>query len=169
MVYQGFHTNAKVILLHIFRKVSTLQLITIAVLLNLIFSLLTAYFTQLLGLRLTANFPPFESIKEELFAVVIFAPFVETLIFQYFLINLTISLTRFLFKRESIVLAIMIPGAVFGLAHTYNYVYMACTFVTGLLFNAFYIIIKYRKQDAYSCTTIVHGLYNLFIFGLKHI
>mgnify|MGYP002335906332 CR=1 FL=1 len=169
MIYQGLHINVKVNLLHIFRKVSTLQLIILAVLLNLIFSLLTTYFTQLLGLRITANFPPFESVKEELFAVVIFAPLVETLIFQYFLVNLSISLTRFLFKRESIILSIMMPAAVFGLAHTYNYIYMACTFVTGLLFNTFYIIIKYRKQDAYSCTTIVHGLYNLFIFGLKHI
>ena len=169
MIYQGLHINFKVNLLRIFRNVNTLQLIILTVLLNLIFSLLTTYFTQLLGLRITANFPPFESVKEELFAVVILAPFVETLIFQYFLVNLGISLTRFLFKRESIFLAILLPAVGFGLSHTYSYIYMACTFVSGLIFNTFYIIVKYRKQDAYSCTTMVHGLYNLFIFGLKHI
>jgi len=156
-------------ILHAFRKVSTPQLTVLTVLVHLIFSLLSSYFTQLLGLRVTTNFPLFESIEQEFFAVVIFAPFVETLIFQYFLINLTISLTRFLFKKESIVLAIILPAAVFGLAHTYNYIYVVSTFIVGLLLNTFYILVKYRKHDAYSCTTIVHGLYNLFIFGLKHI
>ncbi|MDP2412361.1 CPBP family intramembrane glutamic endopeptidase [Daejeonella sp.] len=169
MICQIFYMDTRENILHAFRKVSTPQLILLTVLVHLIFSLLSSYFSQFWGLRVSANFPPFESIKQEFFAVVIFAPFVETLIFQYFLINLTISLTRFLFKKESIVLSIILPAAVFGLAHTYNYIYVVTTFVVGMLLNAFYIIIKYRKQDAYSCTTIVHGLYNLFIFGLKHI
>lgn len=169
MIYQVFYTNLKLNLLHFFRKVNTIWLIMLAVLLNLIFSFMTTYLNRLLGLKLSANFLPFESILEEFFAVVIFAPLVETLIFQYFLINLSISLTRFLFKREYIILAIVMPAVAFGLAHSYNYIYMASTFISGLMVNTFYMVVKYRRQDAYSCTTIVHGLYNLFIFGFKNI
>lgn len=169
MIYRRFYINVRENLLHSFRRVNTPQLILLTVLLNLIFSILTSYFTQLFGQRVTSNFPLFESVEQELFVVLIFAPLVETLIFQYFLVNLIISLTRFLIKRESPVLSILIPAIGFGLAHNYNYIYMACTFVAGLFFNTFYVIIKYRKQDAYTCTAIVHGLYNLLIFALKHI
>jgi hypothetical protein len=160
--------DAKDKLLVPFRDISTPVLILLTLIVQSIFSISTTSVARMYGISLSANFPPFKSIWEEFFTVIIFAPLVETLIFQYFLVNLSISLTRFLFKREYIILAIMMPAMAFGLAHTYNCIYMASTFVTGLLFNTFYMVVKYRKQDAYSCTTIVHGLYNLFIFGLKH-
>jgi hypothetical protein len=160
--------DAKDKLLVPFRNISTPVLIALTLIIHLIFSLSTSSVARMYGISLNANFPPFDNLKQEFLLVVIFAPLVETLIFQYFLVNLSISLTMLLFKREYIILAIMMPAMAFGLAHTYNYMYMASTFVTGLLFNTFYMVVKYRKQDAYSCTTIVHGLYNLFIFGLKH-
>ena len=160
--------DAKDKLLVPFRNISTPVLVALTLIIHLIFSLSTSSVARMYGISLNANFPPFDNLKQEFLLVVIFAPLVETLIFQYFLVNLSISLTMLLFKREYIILAIMMPAMAFGLAHTYNYMYMASTFVTGLLFNTFYMVVKYRKQDAYSCTTIVHGLYNLFIFGLKH-
>jgi hypothetical protein len=161
--------DAKDKLLVPFRNISTPVLIALTLIIHLIFSLSTSSVARMYGISLNANFPPFDNLKQEFLLVVIFAPLVETLIFQYFLVNLSISLTMLLFKREYIILAIMMPAMAFGLAHTYNYIYMASTFVTGLLFNTFYMVVKYRKQDAYSCTTIVHGLYNLFIFGLKNL
>ena len=46
--------------------------------------------------------------------------------------------------------------------------YMAVTFFTGLLYSTFFLIIKFRKQDAFTCTAIVHALYNLFAFAMKY-
>jgi membrane protease YdiL (CAAX protease family) len=138
-----------------FRKFSTPKLILLALIVHLIFSLAVSYFV--------------DSIKQEFLFVVIIGPFVETFLCQYFLINLIISLTRFLFKKESNSLAIFISALIFGLGHQYNYMYMAVTFFTGLLYSTFFIIIKYRKQDAFTYTAIVHALYNLFAFAMKNL
>jgi membrane protease YdiL (CAAX protease family) len=152
-----------------FRKFSTPKLILLTLIVRLIFSLVVSYFAELYDIRINTNALKFDSIKEELFFVVIAGPIVETFLCQYFLINLIISLTRFLFKKESISLAIFISALIFGLGHQYNYMYMALTFISGLLYGTFFVIIKYRKQDAFTCTTIVHALYNLFAFGMKHL
>jgi membrane protease YdiL (CAAX protease family) len=152
-----------------FRKFSTPKLILLTLIVRLIFSLVVSYFAELYDIRINTNALKFDSIKEELFFVVIAGPIVETFLCQYFLINLIISLTRFLFKKESISLAIFISALIFGLGHQYNYMYMALTFISGLLYGTFFVIIKYRKQDAFTCTTIVHSLYNLFAFGMKHL
>lgn len=49
-----------------------------------------------------------------MFAAAIFAPIVETFVFQYFLISLTISLTKLVIKRGSTILAILIPAGIGG-------------------------------------------------------
>jgi len=152
-----------------FRKFSTPKLILLALIVHLIFSLLVSYIAYLFDIQINTNPIKFDSIIVEFFGVVIIGPFVETFLCQYFLINLIISLTRFLFKKESIGLAIFISALIFGLSHDYNYIYMAVTFFTGLLYSTFFLIIKFRKQDAFTCTAIVHALYNLFAFSMKYL
>lgn len=152
-----------------FRKFNTPKLILLALFIHLIFSVAFSYFTELYDIKINTNPITFDSIKQEFLFVVIIGPFVETLLCQYFLINLIFSLTRFLFKKESISLAIFLSALIFGLGHQYNYIYMAVTFFTGLLYATFFLIIKYRKQDAITCTAIVHALYNLFVFTMKHL
>lgn len=152
-----------------FRKFSTPKLILLALIVHLIFSLAVSYVVDLYDIKINTNPIIFDSIKQEFLFVVIIGPFVETFLCQYFLINLIISLTRFLFKKESISLAIFISALIFGLGHQYNYMYMAVTFFTGLLYSTFFIIIKFRKQDAFTCTAIVHALYNLFAFAMKNL
>ena len=152
-----------------FRKFSTPKLILLALIVHLIFSLLVSYIAHLFDIQINSNPIKFDSIKEEFLVVVIAGPFIETFLCQYFLINFIISLTRFLFKKESISLAIFISALIFGLGHQYNYIYMAVTFFTGLLYATFFFIIKCRKQDAFTCTSIVHSLYNLFAFGMKYL
>ena len=169
MIYPGHLVNVKENLLFAFRKVNSPLLILLTVAINLIFSLSVTYLSHQAGYRVRTNFLQFESIRQELFAVAIFAPIVETFVFQYFLINLTISLTKLVIKGGSTILAILIPAVAFGLVHPYNYIYMANTFLTGLLLNTFYMIIKYRKHDAFTCTVLVHALYNLSVFTIGHI
>lgn len=169
MNYLGRILNIEKNLLFIFRKINWPILILLTVGVHLTFSLIVAFLLNRIGYRADTNFPPFESVKEEFFAVVIFAPFLETFIFQYLLINTTIYVTKLFRKEGSPILAILLPAICFGLAHSYNYIYMAITFVVGLIFNTFYMINKFKRQDAYTNTTIVHGLYNLCVFGFKHI
>ena len=152
-----------------FRKFSTPKLTLLALIVHLIFSFAVSYFAYLFDIQINTNPIKFDNIKEEFLVVVIIAPFVETFLCQYFLINLIISLNRFLFKKESISLAIFISALIFGLGHQYNYIYMAVTFFTGLLYATFFFIIKCRKQDAFTYTSIVHCLYNLVAFGMKYL
>ena len=79
--------DAKDKLLVPFRNISTPVLIALTLIIHLIFSLSTSSVARMYGISLNANFPPFDNLKQEFLLVVIFAPLVETLIFQYFLVN----------------------------------------------------------------------------------
>ena len=152
-----------------FRKINTPYLILLAILFNLILSLSFALITHKSGYSINANFMPFDSIKEELLVVVLFAPFAETVIYQYWLVDVTLFITQRLLRKESLILALLIPSICFALSHMYNYIYVANTFIAGLSINLFYIIVKLRKQNAFISTVIMHALYNLGVFTLKHI
>lgn len=150
-----------------FSKISTPYLILIALGFNLILSLTFAFIRHKFGYAINSNLLSFESIKEELLVVVLIAPFAETVIYQYWLVTLTLFLTERLLKKESIILAIIIPAICFGLSHTYNYFYIINTFLAALSINLFYIIVKQRNQQSFILTVVLHALYNLSVFGLK--
>lgn len=169
MIYSVFLGNFKDNLLFSFRRISTPLLIVLAFVFNLILSLIFAFLSHKAGYTINANFMPLDSIKEELLVVVLFAPFLETIVYQYFLVDVTLYLTQLIFKKESIILAILIPAICFAMSHMYNYIYVANTLIAGLSLNLFYVLVKLRKQNAFICTVIVHSLYNLCVFALRHI
>lgn len=168
MIYTERLWNFKNSLLFKLRKTNILWLLALVVLFNLALSLIVAFVSNKAGYSISANFLPFESIKEEFIVVVIIAPFLETTFYQYFLIEFVLFITRFLFKKESILLAVLIPAIAFAMSHQYNYIYVANTLIAGISLNLFYIIVKLRKQNAFICTVIVHAIYNLFVFALRN-
>lgn len=105
----------------------------------------------------------FENFSEiELFFIaVVVAPVIETLIFQY-------GLYKFLnyIKIKNTIFAVVLMSFAFSQAHSYHWLYMLATFVSGLFLNYFYIsILKSRSEFiAVLLTIALHLSYNLFGF-----
>jgi len=107
--------------------------------------------------------PFFEEIpaKEMFFLVVIIAPIIETLIFQYLLFSL---LNQIRIKNTLIIVLLM--SFAFSLAHWYHWLYVVATFINGFFLNYFYVYIyKYRNElVAVLLTIALHASYNLYGF-----
>lgn len=88
---------------------------------------------------------------------VIVAPIVETLIFQLGLNELLIKL-----KVKSNFLLLFVPGVVFALSHSYNWLYVIFTFSGGLMLNWFYLYAKAHGKYAFWWTVLLHSFYNLY-------
>jgi hypothetical protein len=167
MIYLQFLLNLKRRIKIALFKINSPLLILLTLCFNLFLSLSFSYFLKSTGQTITANFTPFENKQKEFFAVVILAPLFETFFFQSLLIDLTLYVWRICTKKESILMAILIPSIFFGLSHNYNYLYVLSTFFIGLIFNTFYLTMKLRNQWPYIQTVILHALYNLCIFLLR--
>lgn len=109
------------------------------------------------------NNDQFEKISENEFfyIAVIFAPIIETLIFQFFLYRITQLL-----KIKNTYIVIVIMSFAFSQAHWYNWLYVVSTFFNGLFFNTLYVKIYRLKNEFYAIllVVIVHALYNLYGF-----
>lgn len=156
-------------LIETLNKIGVIRLTLYTVAISLIFNILITLILNNLGISVSKNFGSFKNPKDEFLTVVILAPLLETLIFQSFLIDLTLYLTGKIFKAESVFLGILIPSICFGLNHYYNLFYILVTIVLGSIFNVFYMNLKFRKQYPYMYTAVVHSLCNLTVFTLKHL
>lgn len=129
------------------------------------FALIKAEYVYMIN----ANLLAFDSKNEELIMIVILAPFLETIGYQYFLIFITLFITEKLINKESFILAIIIPAIYFASSHLPDYTYAMYSFLGALSFNVFYLIMKYLKQNVILYTLILHVLCNLIVLGLKNI
>ena len=100
------------------------------------------------------------SEKELFLLVVIFAPVIETLIFQWFLYQLLDKI-----KVNSVSIVILMSIA-FSLAHWYHWLYVIAAFIKGLFLNYFYVYILKNRNEliAVLLTIVLHSSYNLFGF-----
>lgn len=92
---------------------------------------------------------------------VILFPFVETVIFQGFVIEvirLKVS------KKRWFCWSICLSAFLFGIAHSYNIYYISIGIIVGILFALAYYLAIYRKESAILTVTIIHGLVNLTAF-----
>lgn len=92
-------------------------------------------------------------IYEKIFITSIFAPIVETLIFQTALISL---MMKFIKNKW---LVVLLSAAAFGLSHNYSVAYVSKIFITGVFYGALYVSCK--KYSASLYTIAAHSLYNL--------
>lgn len=87
----------------------------------------------------------------------IVGPIIETLIFQYGIIEI-LSAKRFL-KEKSIIVAI-ISALLFGSTHSYSFLYVIYAFLIGLVLAYSYITYKKKSFSAFWIVVIIHGIRN---------
>ncbi|RVU90935.1 CPBP family intramembrane metalloprotease [Flavobacterium columnare] len=132
--------------------------LTIAILNGYIFNFLIKIF-ELKNLNNSGNDLENFSKFSKFLIIVIVAPFIETLIFQYLPLKV---LERF--KIENRFLLIIIPSLIFSLIHPYHYIYILMTFFGGIILNSYYQISKNNNKYYFFLTTLLHSMYNLFGF-----
>lgn len=87
----------------------------------------------------------------------IFAPFIETFLFQY----LTFILANLLFKHKNRFFFYLIAASlIFGYMHDYNIFYFLTGCLIGFILCFFFYISKLRKQNSLILVSIIHGLNN---------
>lgn len=132
----------------------------IVILLNIIISLIFDKITTIYDLEFKSDSLTFESKKEEFILVVIIAPILETLLFQY--------LPYFYLKKYSAIYTIIISSILFGLSHAYSIIYIIYGLTVGILFICafFYSIKKYLQP--FWLVAFCHFIYNLFAFCVNN-
>lgn len=116
-----------------------------------------------------------ESNKVILFIVaIILAPIIETLIFQFLIIEIVYAFLIFIKLNEKIckcIFAILISSIAFGIAHNIHVLYMITAFFMGfqLAFLYIYYRTRFGRLKAFFACLIVHSLVNLSSFILNFI
>ncbi|MGM9475030.1 lysostaphin resistance A-like protein [Pedobacter sp. GSP4] len=142
------------------KRLNGIVLIALAVLVNLclslIFSSISYFFT---GKNIAHGVNEGMPISGTFFLAVILAPILETIIFQYAIIETAKN-------KMPKVYACFLSALFFGITHLYNFYYFLFAFIAGLLFAYIYTIGNtVMKSIGYVFT--VHVIYNLIIFCIK--
>lgn len=106
------------------------------------------------------------SIAVDFLLVVLFAPIIETILFQYLIVNqVFISYNG---KNKKII-AILVSAFCFGIIHLYSFYYFLVTSIGGLLLAYYFCIFKQKVNDisAIFYITLIHSLSNFYIFLIK--
>ena len=132
------------------------------VLLNLLNTFFWSFIVNvLLNDSINRNFKDSKSLNQEFIIVIIFAPLLETLIFQYAIID-------YARNKISLKASCIISALFFALFHMYNVYYFLFAFFSGLILANAYATAKNLKQ-ALIGTFLIHSFYNLLVFGLKNL
>jgi Type II CAAX prenyl endopeptidase Rce1-like len=98
----------------------------------------------------------FESFRERIFVVVLSAPIIETLIFQFFVIEKSIK-----YLKSNKLTALFLSAMLFGLSHHYSIAYISKAFCAGLLFGVLYFVVQNKGRNPILYVTIAHASFNL--------
>lgn len=123
------------------------------------FSIVTSILATHYDPSLTDNASNDYSVWETFILSVIFAPILETLIFQYALIELLLK------TRLRPIFVVAISALLFGVNHHYNLVYILVMTVIGFLFALYYMML--RAQGGWNkilLVVLLHALWNLIAF-----
>lgn len=111
-----------------------------------------------------------DNFWEEFIVVVLFAPFVETFLFQ----SLTFKFLQYVTqnyvidKKSKDVIFIVYASILFAYFHQYNWLYFFNILLVGISLNASYIYFNNRSLFPYLSVVLIHLLYNCFAFVLNH-
>lgn len=97
------------------------------------------------------------SIGTQIIVASIIGPLLETFIFQYGIIEILSS--NKIFKEKKIIIAI-ISSLLFGISHSYSYLYMFYAFIIGLFLAYSYFVYKKKGFSAFWIVFIIHCLRN---------
>ncbi len=141
-----------------FSKISQFKLICFTVIIEISVTLI---FSFLLFPNHTAG-PTFDTKLEEFFIAVVFAPLIETLIFQYSIISYILGKWTNAYLFSCIFSAVL-----FGISHFYSPEYILKTFFSGLLFGSLYLVVHNKNNNAFIIVAIAHSIYNFIGFCLR--
>jgi len=102
------------------------------------------------------------------FMSIVFAPILETFIFQFSVIKII----RLFIKKAKWGFFISVPvsALLFSLNHSYSVAYMSATFLTGLIYAIAFYIAQYRRDfPAFFIIAIFHSSWNIFAFSMNEI
>jgi len=123
------------------------------------FQFTTAVIANHFDPTLTSSSLKFNSLQEEFIITVLIGPAVETLIFQYLIIETLLSL------KMTHIVSVIISGLLFGLSHCYNLPYILVTTVVGLIFAYYYMRLRHQGLvNTLGLVTLLHALSNIFAF-----
>jgi len=143
-----------------FSKLSISKLIILTVVVEITVTLI---FSHLLFPNHSAG-PSFENKIEEFFTAVVFAPLIETLIFQYAFISYILGKWS-----NAYLVSCFVTASLFGLSHFYSPEYVFKTFISGLLFGTLYLVIVKKNRNAFIVVAIAHSLYNFIGFCIRNL
>lgn len=132
-------------------KISIVKIIVIAYSINLSVSILFGY---VLFPEEDTN-PNNMSASFFFFAGVLLAPFLETWLVQYALMEYGYKWTNKYWP------GILVSIIVFSVLHHYSIPYMMKTLLTGSVYTSVYFVCMLRKWNGFLWTSIVHMLHNL--------
>lgn len=87
----------------------------------------------------------------------ILAPIIETLIFQYVVIEI---LNAVKILKEKNIAIVIISAVLFGISHSYSYLYIFYAFIIGLLLAYSYLVYKKKKFSAFWVVFWIHCIRN---------
>lgn len=131
--------------------------------------LFQSFSSEQLGGNVPTDIYSMDFIMHEFIAIV-FAPFVETFIYQFVPIELFLHFTRKKDFRYKLVWAAIIASILFGLAHSYNLLTQIATMITGFALSATYVVFRKRNNSigaGYIMTVLLHFLVNASILIIR--
>ncbi|AKA70409.1 CPBP family intramembrane glutamic endopeptidase [Clostridium scatologenes] len=151
-VFKGIHNYLQ--------KLSTIKfIITIVLLMYLLiipFIPLSHLYQKNIG-QIGGPFSINTSLAYEIIVGSILSPILETAIFQYAIIEFLSSIN--ILKGKSI-LIIIISAVLFGIPHSYSYIYIFYGFIMGLLLAYSYLTYKSKNFSAFWVVFWIHCIRN---------
>jgi membrane protease YdiL (CAAX protease family) len=154
--------KSKIIVLKFTYFLKAFHFSLILVIFNISFNYLTLKFSES---KVTYKHN-FDSINSEFIMVVFIAPIIETIIFQYLIINqVYISYNG----KKNKITAIIISSITFGLIHLYNLNYFIVGTIIGILLASSFYYFKEKTNNftAIFYVFLIHSLSNLYVFLIK--
>ena len=103
---------------------------------------------------------------QDFFLVVFIAPIIETILFQYLIINQVFISSNGNNKK---LIAVLVSSFCFGIIHFFSFYYFLITFIGGLFLAYFFCYFAERVNtlSAIFYISLVHSLSNLYAFLIK--
>lgn len=137
------------------------ELILLIVVLNFFNNYMFSVVSDFFDIPLSKGFKDHYTFKEKIVLFVIVAPLIETLLFQYLVIEICKTI------KMRLRYCCFISAIIFASFHLYNVFYFLYTFAGGLLFAFLYLRGKNQK-NAILLPLVAHTLYNGIVFIIKY-
>lgn len=133
--------------------------------LDFVFHSIVSLFITLYDPTILESFEDGTSHVEIFLLSVLIGPIVETFLFQYLIIEILYAL-----KKIKLEVIIFVSALAFSLIHTYNFIYIIVTFISGLIYASYYLYLKkFKRKFPFIQVWALHTLYNLTVFLLDDI